>query len=153
MSHRKKRLQKLIDLRSREVDARLGKLAEARSREELAKQLVEREEAKLNAARAERASAISRTFEVSSLTLSNDWMVSCARRADLSRQVLEKARQTVHLAQEQLMAAKNELRKIELIFQRLAAEERVQAERVEQRLTDEFAAARMAANEKRRGET
>ena len=153
MSHRKKRLQKLIDLRTREVEARLTKLAEARNREELAKQLVEREEAKLKAAREERASAISRTFEVSSLTLSNDWMVSCARRADLSRQVLEKARQTVHLAQEQVMVARNEVRKIELIFQRLAAEERVQAERVEQRLTDEFAAARMAANEKRRGET
>src|SRR6476659_10000839 len=103
MSHRKKRLQKLVDLRSREVDDRLGKLAEARKREDLAKQLVEREEAKLNAAREERASAISRPFEVSSLTLSNDWMVSCARRADLSRQVLEKARQTVQQAQDQVL--------------------------------------------------
>ena len=48
--------------------------------------------------------------------------------------------------------AKNELRKIELILQRVANEERVRAERVEQRLTDEFAAARVAASEKRRGE-
>ena len=152
MSQRKKRLQKLIDLRTREVDDRLGKLAEARKREELAKQFLEREEAKLNAAHTERASAISRPFEVKSLTLSNDWLVSCARRVDLARQVLEKARQAVQEAQAQVFAAKTELRKIELILQRVANEERVRAERVEQRLTDEFAAARVAASEKRRGE-
>lgn len=152
MSQRKKRLQKLIDLRTHEVDQRLGKLADARKKEEQARQLVEREEARLNAAREERASAISRPFAVNSLTLSNDWMVSCARRADLAKQVSASAQKAVLQAQEQLLCAKNELRKIELILQRLTHEERVKAERAEQRLTDEFAAQRAAANDKRRGE-
>lgn len=153
MSHRKKRLQKLMDLRSKEVDHRLTKLAEGRTREEQAKRLVEQEEARLVRAREERAEAISGPFAVNSLTLSNDWMVSCARRRDLANQVLEKARRGVQEAQAQVVAAKNELRKIELIFERLAVEERARAERVEQQITDEFAALRVAASEKRRGET
>lgn len=153
MSHRKKRLQKLIDHRAREVDDRLGKLAAARTREEQARQLVANEEARLKLAREERASAISQPFAVNSLTLSNDWMVSCARRSDLARQVLDKAQKGVQQAQQQLLVAKNEVRKIELIFERLSKEERVQIERAEQRMTDEFAASRVAANEKRRGET
>ena len=79
-------------------------------------------------------------------------MVSCARRVDLAKQVSANAQKAVLQAQEQLLVAKNELRKIELILQRLTHEERVKAERAEQRLTDEFAAQRVAANEKRRGE-
>lgn len=153
MSHRKKRLQKLIDHRSSEVDDRLLKLAQARMQEEQARQLVEREEAKLAHAREERAQAVSGPVEVKSLTLSNDWMVSCARRADLARQVLERAGRAVSAAQTAVITAKNELRKIELIFQRISTEERVHAERVEQRLTDEFSALRVAASEKRRGES
>jgi flagellar export protein FliJ len=153
MSQRKTRLKKLLEHRSGEVDDRLAKLAKARVQEEQAKQLVEREETRLARAREERAQAVSKPFEVKSLTLSNDWLVSCARRADLARQVLHKAQSGVSAAQTAVVAAKNELRKIELIFQRLESEERVQAERVEQRLTDEFAAQRVAAVEKRRGES
>ena len=82
MSQRKKRLKKLLEHRSGEVDDRLAKLAKARIHEDQAKQLVEREEKQLAKAREERAQAVSKPFEVKSLTLSNDWMVSCARRAE-----------------------------------------------------------------------
>ena len=152
MFQRKQRLQKLIDHRAKEVDDRMAKLARARIQEGQARQLVEREEAQLARARSERAQAVSRPFEVRNLTLNNDWMVSCAMRADLARQVLQKAQHGVSAAQTAVVAAKNELRKLELIFQRIAGEERVRAERAEQRLTDEFAALRVAEVEKRRGE-
>jgi len=151
MSHRKKRLEKLIQHRVREVENRLQKLAEARMAEERARQVLMAEEQALERARQERAEATSRLFDVKSLTLTNDWLVSCARRRDLAEREVLNARRGLTEAQKQLIVAKGEQKKIELIAERIATEERVRAERIEQRMTDEFAAQRVEA-EKRRGE-
>lgn len=151
MSHRKKRLEKLIQHRAREVENRLKLLAEARQTEERAAQALTAQEQALERARQERAEATSRPFDVKSLTLTNDWLVACGRRRDLAEKTVLNARKALVDAQKQLIVAKGEQKKIEILTQRLAAEERARAERVEQRATDEFAAQRFEA-EKRRGE-
>lgn len=151
MSHRKKRLEKLIQHRVREVEKRLQGLAEARMAEERARHALTVEEQALERARQERTEATSKLFDVKSLTLTNDWLVSCARRRDLAEREVVNARRGLTEAQNQLIVAKGEQKKIELIAERIAAEERVHAERIEQRMTDEFAAQRVEA-EKRRGE-
>ena len=151
MSHRKKRLEKLIQHRAREVDNRLKQLATARQAEDRAARALSAEEQALEAARQERAQAISRPLDVNSLALTNDWLVACGRRRDLAEKVVLNARRALVDAQKQLIVAKGEQKKIEILTERLAAEERKKAERIEQRATDEFAAQRFEA-EKRRGE-
>jgi flagellar export protein FliJ len=149
MSQRKKRLKKLIELRENEVEQRLVRLAEQRASEDRAQKalLLQVEEEKK--AEERRLTAISTAFDVKSLNQENDWLVTCGRRRELAEREVVKARRAVADAQNQVLKAKNELKKIELLAQRVEAEDKVRAERTEQRFSDELAALR-SATEKRR---
>jgi len=151
MSQRKKRLKKLIELREDELSQRLKQLAEQRAMEERATKALALENAQVANAEERRMSAISRAFDVKILNQETDWLVTCGRRRDLADREVARARRAVSEAQGQVMKAKNELKKIELLGQRVEAEEKVRAERSEQRLSDELAALRFS-DEKRREE-
>jgi flagellar export protein FliJ len=153
MSHRKKRLEKLMQHRQRELDARLLRLSEKRRAEEAARQQLAAEEHALELARADRVAAISKVFDALRLTESNDWMMACAHRRELATAGVLRAQKAVSEAHAQLLSARNDLKKIELLAERLAKEELARAERGEQRLADEFAANRFAETEKRRDES
>lgn len=151
MSQRKKRLKKLIELREHEVEQRLIRLAEQRTAEERAKQaLIQQVELEKSAAE-RRLSAISRAFDVNSLNQETDWLVTCGRRRELAEREMVRARRAVGDAQAQVLKAKNELKKIQLLAERVEAEEKVRLERSEQRFSDELAALRFA-EEKRKEE-
>lgn len=151
MSQRKKRLKKLIELREREVEERLIRLAEQRAAEERAKQaLIQQVELEKSAAE-RRLSAISHAFDVNSLNQETDWLVTCGRRRELAEREMVRARRAVTDAQTQVLKAKNELKKIQLLAERVEAEEKVRLERSEQRFSDELAALRFA-EEKRKEE-
>jgi flagellar export protein FliJ len=151
MSQRKKRLKKLIELRERELSQRLKELAEKRAAEERAAKSLALEAEQVAKAEERRMSAISRAFDVKSLNQETDWLVTCGRRRDLAEREVARERRAVSEAQGQVMKAKNELKKIELLGQRVEAEDRVRTERSEQRLSDELAALRFS-EEKRREE-
>ncbi len=151
MSQRKKRLKKLIELREHEVEERLIRLAEQRAAEERAKQaLIQQVELEKSAAE-RRLSAISHAFDVNSLNQETDWLVTCGRRRELAEREMVRARRAVTDAQSQVLKAKNELKKIQLLAERVEAEEKVRLERSEQRFSDELAALRFA-EEKRKEE-
>lgn len=151
MSQRKKRLKKLIELREHEVEQRLIRLAEQRTTEERAKQaLIQQVELEKSAAE-RRLSAISRAFDVNSLNQETDWLVTCGRRRELAEREMVRARRAVGDAQAHVLKAKNELKKIQLLAERVEAEEKVRLERSEQRFSDELAALRFA-EEKRKEE-
>ena len=151
MSQRKKRLKKLIEVREHEVEERLIRLAEQRAAEERAKQaLIQQVELEKSAAE-RRLSAISHAFDVNSLNQETDWLVTCGRRRELAEREMVRARRAVTDAQSQVLKAKNELKKIQLLAERVEAEEKVRLERSEQRFSDELAALRFA-EEKRKEE-
>ncbi|HET9934264.1 MAG TPA: flagellar export protein FliJ [Polyangiaceae bacterium] len=151
MSQRKKRLKKLIELREHEVEQRLIRLAEQRAGEERAKQALMQQVELERSAAERRLSAISRAFDVNSLNQETDWLVTCGRRRELAEREMVRARRAVTDAQNQVLKAKNELKKIELLAERVEAEEKVRLERTEQRFSDELAALRFA-EEKRKEE-
>lgn len=148
---RKKRLEKLTQHRERELEACITKLSETRIAERAAHEQAEREREQLTRAEQERATALSRPLEAHSFAGATDFVVSCARRRELSEVVLARAHRAVQKAQVDVQRAQNDLKKIVLLTERLAAEERVRAERTEQRAADEFAAQRVESN-RRRGE-
>ena len=149
MSQRKKRLKKLIELREHEVEERLIRLAEQRAAEERAKQaLIQQVELEKSAAE-RRLSAISHAFDVNSLNQETDWLVTCGRRRELAEREMVRARRAVTDAQSQVLKAKNELKKIQLLAERVEAEEKVRLERSEQRFSDELAALRFAEDKRK----
>ncbi|MFZ5894319.1 MAG: flagellar export protein FliJ [Myxococcota bacterium] len=149
MSQRKKRLKKLIELREHEVEQRLIRLAEQRASEDRAQKTLSLEVEQYARAEDRRLTAISQAFDVKVLNQENDWLVTCGRRRELAEREVLRARRAVAEAQGQLLKAKNELKKIELLAQRVEAEEKVRAERSEQRLSDELAALRSASDKRR----
>ncbi|HET9958232.1 MAG TPA: flagellar export protein FliJ [Polyangiaceae bacterium] len=142
MTQRKKRLDKLKEHRARAVDERLSDLSKVRALEQAASQRAEREASSLERARQQREQAFSGATDVSRLSDATDWLLACAARKDAALQELTRAQRAVARAQQEVLAARNELRKIELVAERLALEERKREERVEQKMTDEFAALR-----------
>jgi flagellar export protein FliJ len=152
MSPRKKRLDKLIAHREHKVEEQLVKLAEARAKEQVARRIAEEKQRALDKARNERAELLTRPLAADHFVLTNDWMVSCAHVKELADRAVEMTVRGVAEAQKQLIFAKNELKKLELIAERMAREERVRLERGEQKLADEFAAQRVSGAEKRRGD-
>lgn len=151
-SPRHKRLEKLRAHREKLVDDKLVALARARQLEEAARQALEREQTQLLHAQTERQSALTRTIDVTSLTVANDWLLSCAKRRDLAQVHVARAVEGVTRAQGDVVSAKNDLKKIDLLFERMRTKERQTAERSEQRQNDELSAARFQMT-RRRGET
>ena len=79
----------------------------------------------------------------------NDFLVSCGRKRELAEVVLLRARRAVQKAQGDVQAAKNDLKKIELLTERLATEQRAQEARLEQRATDELVTLRQGDMKRR----
>lgn len=152
MTTRKKRLEKLVEHRARELDKRVSTLAEIRSQEREAEQRALRERQELSRAIEERANAISSPLDAKTLLVASDFLVSCANKRDLAELKLGRAHRAVLKAQSEVQIARNDLKKIELLTDRLATEERVEAARIEQRASDEFAALRQSEGNRRRSE-
>lgn len=138
MTSRKKRLDKLIQHRARELDKRIAALAAVRTQERAAEAKAEGERDALRRAEQARRDAISGPLDAQGFMDASDFLVSCGRRRELAEGLLLRARRAVQKAQGDVQAAKNDLKKIELLTQRLATEQRAQEARVEQRATDEL---------------
>ncbi|HEY8944435.1 MAG TPA: flagellar export protein FliJ [Polyangiaceae bacterium] len=150
MTPRKKRLDKLIQHRVRELDKRISALAETRTHEREAEQIVAREREEHTRAEQERREALTRQLDAGSFMEANDFLVSCARKREVAEQKLSRARRAVEKAQSDVQDARNDLKKIELLTQRLANEERTRAARLEQKATDELVSLRQSDSAKRR---
>jgi flagellar export protein FliJ len=150
MTTRKKRLDKLIQLRTKELDRRVSALVATRNEERSAEESAALERNAEQRAEQKRKEVVSRPMDATSLVEATDFLVSCARRRELADLKLQRARRAVQKAQGEVQGAKNELRKIELLTERLEAEERAQAARLEQRATDELVTLRQGGEASKR---
>jgi len=144
MSQRKKRLAKLIEHRQHALDAKLGALAVLRVAEQTAITRADDEREVRDRAARERNDAVSRPVAVGHFVDASVFLQSCAKRSELAELELARARRAVQKAQVEVVLAKNDLKKIQLLTERLDKEEQIQAARVEQRLSDEFSARKSA---------
>ncbi len=150
MTSRRRRLDKLMQLRSKELERRVMALAETRNQERSAAEHADRERAAQSRAEEQRRELVSRPMSATSLVEATDFLVSCSRRSELAELQLQRARRAVVKAQGDVQTAKNDLKKIELLTERLDAEEKVRAARVEQRATDELVTLRLGSEANKR---
>jgi len=150
MSPRRQRIDKVIQHRGKELDKRISALNEQKTREEAALQAAirEREEARL--ASEKRLKLAEAPLSATDWIAANEWLKSRAAVAERAALQAVEAHQGTQRARADVLHARTDLKKVEVLSARIGAEERALQERAERRLEDELAAQRFAAD--RRGE-
>jgi len=150
VSPRRKRIDKVVVHREKELDKRIGELNEQKSREEAARLAAEQKRLEVQHASETRLRLAEAPLSARDWIAANEWLSSSAARAELAETQAIKARLVTQKARAHVLHARTDLKKIEVLSARIAAEERAQQERAERRLEDELAAQRFAAE--RRGD-
>ena len=150
MSPRRQRIDKVVQHRGKELDKRIGELNEQKSREEAARLAAQRERDEALRASETRLKLAEAPLSATDWIAANEWLKSRAALAEIAETQAIKARLGTQRARAQVLTARTDLKKVEVLSARIGAEERVLQERAERRLEDELAAQRFAAD--RRGE-
>jgi flagellar export protein FliJ len=146
MSPRRQRIEKVIDHRSKELDKRVAELARSRSREAEARERAATEQAALQHASETRMKLADAEIAAKNWVEANEWLQTRAALSAAAETQVVKARTVTARAQQHVLSARGELKKVELLSERIVREERVATERIERRLEDEIAALRFSAD-------
>ncbi len=150
MSPRRQRIEKVVEHRNKELDKRITELNEQKNREEAARLAAQREREEAQRASESRLKLAEAPLSATEWIAANEWLKSRAALAEIAETQAVKARLVTQRARAQVMSARTDLKKVEVLSARIGAEERAQQERVARRLEDELAAQRFAAD--RRGD-
>jgi flagellar export protein FliJ len=150
MSPRRQRIEKVVQHRGKELDKRISELNEQKNREEAARLAAEREREEAERASERRLKLAEAPLSATDWIAANEWLKSRSALAEIAETQAVKARLVTQRARAEVLHARTDLKKVEVLSARIGAEERVQQERVERRLEDELAAQRFASD--RRGE-
>jgi len=150
MSPRRQRIEKVVQHRGKELDKRIGELNEQKSREEAARLAAEREREEALRASETRLKLAEAPLSATDWIAANEWLKSRAALAEIAETQAVEAHLDTQRARAQVLNARTDLKKVEVLSARISAEERVQRERAERRLEDELAAQRFLAD--RRGD-
>jgi len=150
MSPRRQRIEKVIEHRGKELDKRIGELNEQKIREDaaLSEAIREREEARR--ASEMRLKLAEAPLSATDWIAANEWLKSRAAVAEQAAIQAVKAHQTTERVRANVLHARTDLKKVEVLSARISAEERLLQERAERRLEDELTSQRFFAD--RRGD-
>ncbi len=138
MSARSARLRKLLDLRQKQLDECVVELTRAREREQQAALRAENEARELESA-LERRSSLAETAALSDRWSSeNDWIELRGSYHEAATAALCKAQLSRQRAHGEVLHARSQLKKMEVLQDRLRREEQRAEERKDQRLHDEL---------------
>jgi flagellar export protein FliJ len=149
MNPRRQRIEKVIDHRSKELDKRVAELSRSRAREGEARLRAEAEQAALLHASETRLKLANAAIAAKNWVEANEWLQTRAAVSAVAETLVLKARTVTARAQQHVMSARGDLKKVELLSERLVQEERRATDRVERRLEDELAALRFSAERSR----
>jgi flagellar export protein FliJ len=144
MSPRRNRIEKVITLREKELDKRVAKLGEQRAAEARALSEEERKKLELEQASesrlklAEEGEALSATAWIEA----NEWLSTRQKQAEKARLDAARAQLETRKAQGEVMVARSDLKKVELLSERIQKQEESEAQRQERRLEDELSSLR-----------
>lgn len=150
MSPRRHRIDKVVEHRGKELDKRISELNEQKSREEAALSQAIREREEAQRASEKRLKLAEAPLSANDWIAANEWLKSRAAVAEQAALQAVKAHQITQRARADVLHARTDLKKVEVLSARISAEERAQQERAERRLEDELAAQRFFAD--RRGD-
>jgi flagellar export protein FliJ len=149
MSPRRVRIEKVITLREKALDERVAKLSDSRAAEAAAQTLEERKRQELEQASESRLKLAEEgeALTASSWIEANEWLVSRLKQVEQARLETARAQVETQKAQGAVMAARADLKKVELLSDRIQKQEESEAMVTERRLEDELTSMRF-----RRGE-
>lgn len=148
MSPRRARIEKVITLREKALDERVAQLSDTRAAEARARSAEERKRVELEQASESRMKlAEEGALPVSSWVEANEWLQSRQKQVEHARVEAAKAQLETRKAQGAVMTARSDLKKVELLSERIQKQEDSEAQLLERRLEDELTSMRF-----RRGE-
>mgnify|MGYP006326755641 FL=1 len=150
MTRRLARLQKLTELRKKDLDDRAARLVAARRAVDTASSRAATETARHQQAEGERAHLAQDPSDPESWRTANEWLELRELHREAARRGLASAEVVAARAHEQVLAARSALRRLEVLEERLRRVERQTEERLENKAHDEIAAQRAGARARAR---
>lgn len=149
MSPRRKRIEKVVGLREKELDKRVQELAGTRAAEARAMSDEERKRRELELASESRLKMAEHGGELSAMSWieANEWLNNRRLHLEKARVQAAQAQLETRRAQTAVMAARTDLKKVELLSERLQKQETTTAERALRRMEDELSSLRFRRNE------
>lgn len=152
MSPRRARIHKVITLREKALDERVAKLSDSRQAEAVALSAEERKREELEQASESRLklAAEGEALRASSWVEANEWLQSRQKQVEQARIEAARAQLETRKAQGAVMTARSDLKKVELLSDRIQKQEESEAQVLERRLEDELTSMRFRRTEERK---
>lgn len=151
MSPRRARIGKVITLREKALDERVAQLSDTRAAEAKALSAEEIRRRELEEASESRLKlAEEAALSASSWIEANEWLQSRQRQVEQARVEAAKAQLETRKAQGAVMTARADLKKVELLSERIQKQEESEAQVLERRLEDELTSMRFRRSEDRK---
>lgn len=149
MSPRRKRIEKVVGLREKELDKRVQELLGTRAAEARAMSDEERKRLELEQASESRLKMAADGGELSATSWieANEWMNNRRLNHEHARAQAARAQLETKRAQTAVLTARTDLKKVELLSERLQQQETTTAERAQRRMEDELSSLRFRRNE------
>jgi flagellar export protein FliJ len=148
MSPRRTRIEKVVTLREKELDQRVAKLSDQRAVEARALTAEERKKAEVDQASESRLKmADGDAVTAGSWIEANEWLASRQKQLEQARVEAARAQLETKKAQGAVMSARADLKKVELLSDRIQQQEQSEAQVLERRLEDELTQMRFRRTE------
>jgi flagellar export protein FliJ len=149
VSPRRNRIEKVVTLREKELDKRVAALGERRAAEAHAQTEEERKKLEVEQASESRLKLAEEGEALSAMSWieANEWLQAQQRRHDEARLATARAQLATRQAQTEVLSARADLKKLELLSERIQRQEESDAQRQERRLEDELSALRFRRTE------
>jgi flagellar export protein FliJ len=152
MSPRRARIHKVITLREKALDERVAKLSDSRAAESRALSAEEQKRLELEQASESRLKLAEEgeALSASSWIEANEWLQSRQKQVEQARIDAARAQLETRKAQGAVMTARSDLKKVELLSDRIQKQEESEAQVLERRLEDELTSMRFRRTEERK---
>jgi flagellar export protein FliJ len=145
MTSRRKRLDKVVKHRERELEHKVHALQQSRDARAAALERAQQEQQMLRQAAEYRESLTRSVVQVADLAAASQWIEARVGQLQHARHQLARADAVVQCAQQSTLAARNDLKRVELLDDRLARVELKQSEGEERKAQDEHATRQFVA--------
>lgn len=139
MNDRQRRLGRVIEYRRRQLDSKLAEVRVYRGQHERALSSLKQEEDMLAQAAQHRRRLLEASSPVGDWVEAQRWLDDRTHCLDLARTSLREAEESLSQAQRDTLKARNDLKRVELLKDRLVLQAQQEVAKREQKLTDEHA--------------
>jgi flagellar export protein FliJ len=148
MSQKRARIAKVVSHREQELDRRVAELGEARAEALRREEAAEAERKTLEKAGEERNALSAQPLSAADWRAANEWLASRALSHEAATREVAAASERVEQKQKGVLTARQALKGVELLDEKLKKAELRAEERADQRLQDELARSRSRGGKK-----